>query len=70
MTLEQLRGRSGLSQREIAEKMKVAITTISNWENAVSTPRTPMIKPLAEALGATIVEVYEAIEETQKHHST
>jgi len=65
MTLEQLRIRVGLTQDQLAEKVGVNRVTISNWENG-QTPRVVYMRPLAEALGVSTVDVYDAIQETQK----
>jgi len=66
MTLEQLRLRAGLTQDQLAEKVGVNRVTISNWENGQG-PRVSLMKPLADALGVTIAEVYDAIQKTAEN---
>lgn len=42
---------SGLTQKELAEKVNVGNTTISNWEKGVSRPDADQIQVLCWALG-------------------
>lgn len=63
-TLEQLRIAVALTQDQLAEKVGVTRVTVSSWENGASQPRIQYIRPLAEALGVSISEVYAAIEAT------
>ncbi len=43
-----------LSQRELAEKLKVSDRSISNWENAKNMPDLSLFKPLCEILDITV----------------
>jgi len=63
MTLEQLRIRAGLTQEQLAEKVGVNRITISNWENGTQ-PRIQFIRPLADALGVSTADVYDAIQKS------
>ncbi len=66
MTLEQLRIRAGLTQAQLAGKVGVARITISSWENVASQPKIQYMRPLADALGVTTAELYDAIQFTVK----
>lgn len=66
MTLEQLRAAAGLTQPELASKVGVTLGTIASWEGGVTAPRAYIIRKLADALGASITDVYTAIEETRR----
>lgn len=63
-TLEQLRIAVALTQDQLAGKVGVNRITIASWENGGNQPRIQYIRPLAEALGVSFAEVYEAIEAT------
>ena len=43
-----------LSQRELAEKLKVSDRSISNWENGKNKPDLSLFKPLCEILDITV----------------
>lgn len=49
-TLKAIRKQQGLTQRELAEKINVVSTTISNWENGWRQPSVYELKRLAAAL--------------------
>ncbi len=49
-----LRVESGLTQRELAEKIGSAASTISGIERGARTPRAVMLKKIAEHFGVTI----------------
>ncbi len=48
MTLKALRVNAGLTQKEVADKLKVSNKTICNWENGVSYPSPEYIDALCE----------------------
>ena len=49
--LKAARKERGLTQRELADKIKSNNNTVSNWEKGVSRPTTPVVETLANALG-------------------
>lgn len=65
MTLKDLRIQAAYTQKQLAEKIGAGEISISNWENAVTEPRIDFIRPLADALGVTIAELRQAIEQTK-----
>ena len=46
--LKKLRKEAGLTQKQVAEKLKVGQNSYSNWEKGIRTPIFPTIEKLAE----------------------
>ena len=57
--LAQLRKDRNLTQRELADKLYVSVSTISKWEKGVSTPNIYFLEKIAEVLGVPAVELIE-----------
>lgn len=51
--MRQLRVESNITTKELADKLKVARTTVSNWENGNRNPDLEMLKRIAKTLGST-----------------
>ncbi|MCP1147354.1 MULTISPECIES: helix-turn-helix domain-containing protein [Bacillus] len=51
--LKSVRKNKGLTQEELAKRVKTTKGTISNYENGHSTPSNEMLKDLADALNTT-----------------
>ena len=51
--IRKLRKRAGLTQEELAEKLEVARSTITQWETGWSSPRMGMIQKLSGVFGVT-----------------
>ena len=65
--IAELRKKAGLTQRQLAEKTKVTVTTISNWETGVSKP---LFNPsrmliLCKTLNCTLEELAIATEKNR-----
>lgn len=54
-----LRKESGMTQKELAEKLFVTDKAISKWECGQSYPDISMLEPLAEALNVSVMELLE-----------
>jgi transcriptional regulator with XRE-family HTH domain len=67
LTLDMLRTRSGLTQRQVADLLGVTVSTVSNWERGVQVPRLTFFqtKRLMEATDSTIDELVSAFTGTQ-----
>ena len=52
-----LRKEQGYTQKELAARLCLSDKAISKWETGVSIPDTPMLVPLAQALGVTVTEL-------------
>ena len=55
--IKTLRTEKGITQKELAEKIKVSNATVSKWENAHEFPDISLLEPLAEALDISIAEL-------------
>lgn len=51
--IRELRERSGMTQKELAEKMQVSFQTISKWENGINMPDITHIPRLMEIFGVS-----------------
>ena len=63
-TLKKLRTESGLSQRELAERVFVTRTAVTRWENGSRLPDAAMISRLAVCLGADVNLLLHAVTES------
>ena len=59
MRIKSLREAANLTQVQLADKLGVLSTTVSNWETGVALPKTIILPQLAEILDCTIDELYE-----------
>ena len=59
MRIKSLREAENLTQAQLAGKLGVLSTTVSNWETGVALPKTTILPKLAEVLGCTIDELYK-----------
>ena len=62
-TLKKIRTEKGLSQRELAERLYVARTSVNRWENGSRLPDASMLLRLSEALGVDINILFSAASE-------
>lgn len=56
-TLKEKRIKSGMTQKDLAEKIGVTQKDISRWENGKFNPKTDKLKKIADALGVGIEEL-------------
>lgn len=56
-TIKELREKKGLTQRELAERIKVSDKTVSKWETGKGLPDIGIIEELSKALGISIAEL-------------
>lgn len=54
MRLRELRIKSGLTQNEIASRLKVSGQTILNWENGIYEPKIYQLIELADLFGVSV----------------
>lgn len=59
MRIQQIRKKSGLSQRQLGEKLGVSASMIGQWENDLRNPKYETLRRIAEALGTTIDYLYD-----------
>ena len=53
ITLKAARVNTGLTQAEVAEKLKISTGTLKNWESGKTFPKQPQIEALCELYGVT-----------------
>lgn len=58
MRVKELREAASLQQVQVAERMGVLPTAVSNWETEVSLPRARQIPLLAHVLGCSIDDLF------------
>lgn len=58
-TLKELRQSAGLRQEDVAKKLDVDQTAVSNWERGKNNPCTKYHKKLAKLYGCTVEQLLE-----------
>lgn len=64
--ISELRKSRGMTQKELAEKLKVTDKAVSKWERGLSSPDISLLMPLAEILDVTASELLEGRRETKE----
>lgn len=57
MTLRMLRAGTKMTQEEVAQKLDIATSTLSKWENGKSFPDVPEIKKLEELYNVSYADI-------------
>lgn len=57
MTLQAARVNKGLTQAEVAERLKITPETLSRWEKGKSFPNVPQITELEKLYGVTYADI-------------
>ena len=57
LTLKQLRGLNGLTQKQLAEKVGVVESTVSKWERGIAYPDVPKIELIEKALNVPYADI-------------
>lgn len=65
MTMRDLREKANLQQAEVAKKLNVDQTAISNWERGKCKPSRKYHKKLAQLYGCTVDELLRPVRQTQ-----
>lgn len=58
--IRSLRKGAGMTQKELADKLGVTITTVSRWEKGDYVPSPRYIKQMAEMFGVAGADIYVA----------
>lgn len=58
MQIKELRLKAGLTQEQLADRMNMYQSALSQWETGVSAPRADKLPELAKILGCTIDELF------------
>lgn len=56
-TIRELREATGLTQRELAAKLDVTVTTVSGWERRAHGPTALQLRKLALLLGVSMDDI-------------
>ena len=56
--VKELREQRKLTQKDLAEKLRISDKTISKWETGKGLPDITLVTPLAEALGISVAELF------------
>lgn len=59
MTLRQARRMKGITQQELAKRLPVDQTAVSNWERGINPPLKKYHKKIAKILGCTTEDIDE-----------
>ena len=59
MSFEVAREKAGLTQMEVAKKLKIPQSTIASWETDRALPRADKLKDIAALYGCTVDELLE-----------
>lgn len=65
MELKGIRENAGLRQEDVAKKLRVRVSAVSNWERGVNGIASKYIKPLTRMYGVTESEIREALKSAQ-----
>ena len=56
--VKELREKKKLTQKDLAEKLRISDKTISKWETGKGLPDITLVAPLAEALGISVADLF------------
>lgn len=65
MELKGIRENAGLRQEDVAKKLHVRVSAVSNWERGVNGIASKYIRPLTRMYGVTETEIRAASEAAQ-----
>lgn len=65
MELKGIRENAGLKQADVAKKLRVNISAVSNWERGLNGIASKYIRPLTRLYGVTEAEIRAASEAAQ-----
>lgn len=68
-TIKTLREQKNLTQTELAERLGVSSKAVSKWETAKGLPDISLLKPLAEALSVSVMELMSGAPVTNQNKS-
>lgn len=65
MELKAIRENAGLRQEDVAKKLRVRVSAVSNWERGVNGIASKYIRPLTKLYGVTETEIRSASKAAQ-----
>jgi len=69
MVIKALREKRGMTQSELADRIRVSSKTVSKWETAKGLPDISLLQPLAQALGVSVIELMNGQHITNQNRS-
>lgn len=63
MRIKELREAAALQQKQVAERMGVLQSAVSNWETEVALPKARQLPLLAQVLGCSIDDLFMPMED-------
>ena len=63
MKIKELREAANLQQKQVAERMGVLQSAVSNWETEVALPKARQLPLLAQVLGCSIDDLFVPMED-------
>lgn len=70
MRIKEARLTAGITQEELAARMRVDRSTVTKWENGQSNPKVPVLLKLADILGCTVDELLRPQAEEKEKTAT
>ena len=64
-SIKRMRERAGITQVELAGMLGVNQSSVCQWENGQTLPKTSLLVPLAKALGCTIDDLLTPVGERE-----
>ena len=61
--IQELRQKQKLTQKELGDLINVSDKTVSRWETDKCLPDVTMMSSIATALGVTVAELYDCVDE-------
>jgi len=65
LELKRIRENAGLRQEDVAKKLRVRVSAVSNWERGMNGIASKYIRPLTRLYGVTETEIRSASEAAQ-----
>jgi transcriptional regulator with XRE-family HTH domain len=65
LELKAIRENAGFRQEDVAKKLRVRVSAVSNWERGVNGIASKYIRPLTRMYGVTETEIRSASESAQ-----
>ena len=63
MKIKELREAANLQQKQVAKRMSVLQSAVSNWETEVALPKARQLPLLAQVLGCSIDDLFVPMED-------
>ena len=65
INIRKMRLERGMTQRQLAYRLRVSVQAVSKWERGKTYPDVTMLLPIADMLGVTLDELFGRKENTE-----